>query len=176
MPAVPATPDVLIIGAGPVGTFLCGLLRSYGCEVMVVDREEALYPHSRAVAMDDGVVRLLGMIHPTLSVWMSQNCLPAALDIRSRAPPPAGQGGWAGSTYSILGPFPPRPLAPDTERQQTTGERRKRGGHRAAATCYLDWRTAAQAAAEQTRFFMLVTLFSDATWSEVQNSGDGADR
>ena len=95
--------DVLVVGCGPVGALVCALLRCYGvASVLCVERDACVYPHPRAVALDGGVIRLLGLASPALGAWVAQHVLPAALDVRSGPP----GGGWG--SFSVLGPFPPR--------------------------------------------------------------------
>ena len=94
--------DVLVVGCGPVGAFLCALLRCHGvASVLCVERERAVYPYPRAVALDAGVLRLLGRAAPQLSAWAAAHVLPAALDVRTG--PPGAPG-----AYSVVGPFAPR--------------------------------------------------------------------
>ncbi len=99
--------DVLVIGCGPVGAFLCALLRGYGVSLLCVERDAGVYPAPRAVAMDDGVIRLMGLAHPRLAAWLAAHVLPAPLDVRTAPPPPPA----AWSSFSVLGPFPPRAVA-----------------------------------------------------------------
>ena len=51
--------EVLIVGAGPVGTMLAGELRLAGITTMVVDRLERPSPHSRAFRMQSRSLELL---------------------------------------------------------------------------------------------------------------------
>ncbi len=51
--------DVAIVGYGPVGAALAGLLALAGCSVLVLEREAAAYHLPRAVHLDDEVMRLL---------------------------------------------------------------------------------------------------------------------
>jgi 3-(3-hydroxy-phenyl)propionate hydroxylase len=50
--------DVLIVGLGPVGAVLAGLLRQAGLSVIAVDRETAPYAKPRAATFDDEVMRI----------------------------------------------------------------------------------------------------------------------
>lgn len=49
--------DVLIVGAGPCGVTLANLLAGWGVRAVVVEAEPALYPHPRAVGIDDESLR-----------------------------------------------------------------------------------------------------------------------
>lgn len=53
--------DVLIVGAGPVGLLLALLLKQNGVDVIVVERQKALYPLPRAVLLDHESRRLFGL-------------------------------------------------------------------------------------------------------------------
>lgn len=50
--------DVAIIGYGPVGATLAGLLGHEGLKVLVLDREAAIYPLPRAIHFDGEVMRI----------------------------------------------------------------------------------------------------------------------
>jgi 3-(3-hydroxy-phenyl)propionate hydroxylase len=55
-----ATPDpVVVVGLGPVGATVALLLAGQGVRVVAVERDEAVYPHPRAVALDDEALRVL---------------------------------------------------------------------------------------------------------------------
>ncbi|WP_299950570.1 bifunctional 3-(3-hydroxy-phenyl)propionate/3-hydroxycinnamic acid hydroxylase [uncultured Modestobacter sp.] len=51
------TTDVAIVGAGPCGTTLANLLGGNGVRTVLLDQEEDIYPHPRAVAVDDESLR-----------------------------------------------------------------------------------------------------------------------
>lgn len=51
------TTDVAIVGAGPCGATLANLLGGYGVRTVLLDQEEDIYPHPRAVAVDDESLR-----------------------------------------------------------------------------------------------------------------------
>jgi 3-(3-hydroxy-phenyl)propionate hydroxylase len=51
-------PDVIIVGLGPVGAMLAGLLGQRGVQVTVLDRLPDLYPLPRAVGLDHEVMRI----------------------------------------------------------------------------------------------------------------------
>jgi 3-(3-hydroxy-phenyl)propionate hydroxylase len=51
-------PDVTIVGLGPVGAMLAGLLGQRGVRVTVLDRLPDLYPLPRAVGLDHEVMRI----------------------------------------------------------------------------------------------------------------------
>ena len=52
--------QVLIVGAGPVGLLLALLLQRQGVDVIIAERQRALYPLPRAVAFDHESRRLFG--------------------------------------------------------------------------------------------------------------------
>lgn len=51
--------SVVIVGAGPAGLTLAGLLGQYGVDVLVLERWPEAYPEPRAVHLDDEVCRVL---------------------------------------------------------------------------------------------------------------------
>ena len=54
----PVDVDVLIVGLGPVGAALAGLLGDLGVRTLVVEKEAAVYPLPRAAHFDHEVMRL----------------------------------------------------------------------------------------------------------------------
>ncbi|WGL54061.1 bifunctional 3-(3-hydroxy-phenyl)propionate/3-hydroxycinnamic acid hydroxylase [Nocardioides sp. BP30] len=52
-----STTDILIVGAGPCGITLANLLALWGVRAVVLDAEPDLYPHPRAVGIDDESLR-----------------------------------------------------------------------------------------------------------------------
>ena len=50
--------DVAIIGYGPVGATLAGLLGQRGCRVAVLEKSEEIYPLPRAFAIDHEAMRV----------------------------------------------------------------------------------------------------------------------
>ena len=50
--------DVAIVGAGPVGTVLAGLLAQKGVSVFIADRSEDVYPMPRAAHFDHEIMRV----------------------------------------------------------------------------------------------------------------------
>lgn len=53
MSALPSNPDVLIVGAGPVGLLAANLLGQAGVSVLIVDREAQPFNLPRAISVDD---------------------------------------------------------------------------------------------------------------------------
>lgn len=58
----PTETQVVVVGAGPVGLFTALLLKHRGVDVVVVERQKALYPLPRAVAFDHESRRLMESI------------------------------------------------------------------------------------------------------------------
>lgn len=61
--------DVAIVGAGPAGVTLAGLLAQFGVSVVIMDREPDVVEEPRAVGIDDEALRTLqsfGMAEPVL--------------------------------------------------------------------------------------------------------------
>lgn len=62
MTALPEEVDVLIVGYGPVGAALAGLLGRYGVRTLVVDRAPDIFLAPRAIALDNEALRILQMV------------------------------------------------------------------------------------------------------------------
>lgn len=60
--------DVTIIGYGPVGAMLAGLLGAKGRKVLVVERDTEVYPMPRAVHLDHEVFRLISLVNSDKAV------------------------------------------------------------------------------------------------------------
>lgn len=60
--SLPAEVDVLIVGYGPVGAALTGLLGRYGVRTLVIDRATGIYLAPRAIALDNEALRILQMV------------------------------------------------------------------------------------------------------------------
>jgi 3-(3-hydroxy-phenyl)propionate hydroxylase len=54
--------DILVVGLGPVGDVLTGLLKTQGLSVIAIDREADIYPLPRAAVFDEEVMRIFQMI------------------------------------------------------------------------------------------------------------------
>ncbi|MGC6454675.1 MAG: bifunctional 3-(3-hydroxy-phenyl)propionate/3-hydroxycinnamic acid hydroxylase [Candidatus Puniceispirillaceae bacterium] len=54
--------EVAIVGLGPTGATLANILAGYGIDVLVLEREEAVYPLPRAVHFDDEAMRVFQSI------------------------------------------------------------------------------------------------------------------
>lgn len=55
-------PEILVVGLGPVGAVLAGLLGRQGINVLVIERDTDVYPLPRAAHLDHEVMRLLGLV------------------------------------------------------------------------------------------------------------------
>jgi len=95
--ALDTEPEVLIIGAGPVGLFAAILLREKGIRVEIVDQEERPAARSYALALHPATLRLLAEVGiaadllerahrvDALSFWSGRE-RQAALDLSSSSP------------------------------------------------------------------------------------------
>jgi 3-(3-hydroxy-phenyl)propionate hydroxylase len=54
--------EVLIVGYGPVGAALAGLLGRYGVRTLVVDKSPGIFMAPRAIALDNEALRILQMV------------------------------------------------------------------------------------------------------------------
>ena len=54
--------EVVIVGLGPTGATLANILAGYGLDVLVLEREESVYPLPRAVHFDDEAMRVFQSI------------------------------------------------------------------------------------------------------------------
>ena len=54
--------DVVVVGLGPTGATLANILGEYGLDVLVLEREESVYPLPRAVHFDDEAMRVFQSI------------------------------------------------------------------------------------------------------------------
>ena len=54
--------EVVIVGLGPTGATLANILGGYGIDVLVLEREESVYPLPRAVHFDDEAMRVFQSI------------------------------------------------------------------------------------------------------------------
>ncbi len=62
MTVLPDQVDVLIVGYGPVGAAIAGLLGRYGVRTLVVDRLPGIWMTPRAIALDNEALRILQMV------------------------------------------------------------------------------------------------------------------
>ncbi|MEC8643290.1 MAG: bifunctional 3-(3-hydroxy-phenyl)propionate/3-hydroxycinnamic acid hydroxylase [Pseudomonadota bacterium] len=60
--------DVVIVGLGPTGATLANILGVYGLDVLVLEREESVYPLPRAVHFDDEAMRVFQSIRLAESI------------------------------------------------------------------------------------------------------------
>lgn len=67
--------EVVIVGYGPVGQTLAALLGHQGHDVVVLERQTAMYDKPRAVALDNEVTRVLAAIG--MSSHLEEFCLPS---------------------------------------------------------------------------------------------------
>ncbi|GAB06833.1 bifunctional 3-(3-hydroxy-phenyl)propionate/3-hydroxycinnamic acid hydroxylase [Gordonia amarae] len=58
----PASPSVVIVGAGPTGVTAAALLALYGVDSLILERWDDIYPQPRAVHLDDEIYRILGKL------------------------------------------------------------------------------------------------------------------
>ena len=56
---LPDSTDILIVGAGPVGMTVANLLASYGVKALVLDREQSILEHPRAIGTDNDGLRVM---------------------------------------------------------------------------------------------------------------------
>ena len=54
--------DVVIVGYGPVGAAMAGLLGRYGVRTLVIDRADDIFMAPRAIALDNEALRILQMV------------------------------------------------------------------------------------------------------------------
>ena len=54
--------EIVIVGLGPTGATLANILGGYGINVVVLEREESIYPLPRAVHFDDEAMRVFQSI------------------------------------------------------------------------------------------------------------------
>jgi 3-(3-hydroxy-phenyl)propionate hydroxylase len=105
------TCDVLVVGLGPIGDVLTGLLKTQGLSVIAIDREADIYPLPRAAVFDEEVMRIFQMIGaseaiaPLCRVPDGYQFLSATGEILMRFPMPTGFGpyGWE-ATYALHQP------------------------------------------------------------------------
>src|SRR5581483_1091018 len=62
MSSLPETVDVLVVGYGPVGAAMAGLLGRYGVRTLVVDKSHDIFMAPRAIALDNEALRILQMV------------------------------------------------------------------------------------------------------------------
>ena len=54
--------DVVVVGCGPTGATLANLLALGGVRVLILEREDEIYPLPRAVHFDDEIMRVFQTI------------------------------------------------------------------------------------------------------------------
>ncbi len=62
--------DVVIIGLGPTGATAANLLGSRGIRTLVIERDMAVYPRQRAIAIDEDALRVwqgVGLLEPVMA-------------------------------------------------------------------------------------------------------------
>lgn len=96
--------DVVVVGFGPVGTVLAGLLAARGLDVLAVDRETEIYPLPRAAHFDHEIMRVfqeLGCaeeVAPATIVNPGMDFLTADRQVLLRMrPAPGTPSGWPAS-------------------------------------------------------------------------------
>jgi 3-(3-hydroxy-phenyl)propionate hydroxylase len=68
--AEPLDVEVVVVGAGPVGTLAANLLGCYGVETVLVDRATEIIDYPRAIGVDDEALRVFqtaGLLPPILA-------------------------------------------------------------------------------------------------------------
>jgi len=103
--------DVLVVGLGPIGDVLTGLLKTQGLSVIAIDREADIYPLPRAAVFDEEVMRIFQMIGaseaiaPLCRVPAAYTFLSAEGDVLLGFEMPRGVGryGWE-ATYALHQP------------------------------------------------------------------------
>ena len=96
------TPDVAVIGLGPVGITLCNILGSLGIDVVGIDAREDVYALPRAIGMDHEVMRVfqnIGIAEDLATVVSEYRdsvyrAADGALLRRFVSPPPPHKLGW----------------------------------------------------------------------------------
>ena len=58
----PSEVDVLIVGYGPVGASLAGLLGRYGVRTLVIEKAQGIFTAPRAIALDNEALRILQLV------------------------------------------------------------------------------------------------------------------
>lgn len=109
--------DVLVVGLGPIGDVLTGLLKTQGLSVIAIDRESDIYPLPRAAVFDEEVMRIFQMIGaseaivPLCRVPDGYQFLSANGEVLMHFPtvPGVGPYGWA-ATYALHQPGVERAL------------------------------------------------------------------
>lgn len=109
--------DVLVVGLGPIGDVLTGLLKTQGLSVIAIDREADIYPLPRAAVFDEEVMRIFQMIGaseaiaPLCRVPDGYRFLSATGEILMHFPtrPGVGPYGWE-ATYALHQPGVERAL------------------------------------------------------------------
>lgn len=109
--------DVLVVGLGPVGDVLAGLLKTQGLSVIAIDREADIFPLPRAAAFDQEIMRIFQMIGaaeaiaPLCRVPATYQFQTAGGEVLLDFPVPDGPGkwGWA-ATYLLHQPGVERAL------------------------------------------------------------------
>ncbi len=67
--------DVVVVGLGPTGATAANLLAARGLRILVVEREMAIYPRQRAIAIDEDALRIwqgIGLLEPLITHMSTQ--------------------------------------------------------------------------------------------------------
>jgi 3-(3-hydroxy-phenyl)propionate hydroxylase len=97
--------DVLVVGLGPVGGVMAGLLRTHGLSALVIDLQADIYPLPRAGSFDDEAMRVFQMLSlaetllPLCRVMDAHQFLSRSREIllRLEMPTEIGPNGWTPS-------------------------------------------------------------------------------
>ncbi len=97
---IPADPDVVIVGAGPVGLTLANILGLQGVRTLVVDERDSLIDYPRGVGLDDEALRTfqsIGLVEQILPHTVPNQILrffDSKRKLLAEMAPPDARFGW----------------------------------------------------------------------------------